>query len=99
MPNIQLSKFEILIMVIHCVIRFALSDVALEALLTLVNKILGVEIIPPTKYHFYSSRFLLIRKGLTFTSIVPYVYCILIKRKTVQIWKCAQLKDVKHQWM
>ncbi|CAH0391255.1 unnamed protein product [Bemisia tabaci] len=46
------SKFEVLMMILHYSERFTLSDVAVNALLDLVNIILGQKIISPTSYAF-----------------------------------------------
>lgn len=51
-PNVTLTKFEILVTIFHYSVRFGLSDVAVKALIAQLNLILGVEIIPASNYIF-----------------------------------------------
>lgn len=48
----NLSKFEVLVMILHFVIRFSLSDVCIKALVEMINVIIGDEVIPPSNYIF-----------------------------------------------
>ncbi|XP_072162404.1 uncharacterized protein [Bemisia tabaci] len=52
LPNVTLTKFEILVMLIHFAIRFKLSDAGVKALIKMINDILGVSIISPSIYMF-----------------------------------------------